>query len=189
MDAVGYILQAQESWFGRIGPYLSGTNLNVGSGHGFFSEIARRAGIGMTSLEVAMPEGALNRDEVVLYDGGAMPFADASYDVSLAMYVLHHTPCPEALLQEMRRVSRKRIVLVEELYRHLPGKMHLAGLDFLVNFRAGLKSKIHWNSYLTETRLRQAAEQGGWRLVYKDATRKGGFDEVLWVVEAVRPWA
>jgi hypothetical protein len=50
--------------------------------------------------------------------------------------------------------------------------------------RAGLKSKIHWNSYLNETRLRKAVEQGGWRLVYWHATRKAGFDEVLWVVEA-----
>jgi SAM-dependent methyltransferase len=183
MDAVGYILQAQENWFGRIGPYLLGANLNVGSGHGFFSEIARKAGIGMTSLEVAVPDGALNREDVVLYDGAAMPFADGAYDVSLAMYVLHHTPSAEALLKEMRRVSAKRIVLVEELYRHLPGKMHLAALDFQVNFRAGLKSKIHWNSYLTEARLRRAVEQGGWRLVYKDARRRGGFDEVLWVVE------
>ena len=69
MDAIEYIYRAQESWFARIGPYLLGANLNVGSGHGFFSEIARKAGIGMTSLEVALPDGALNRDDVMLYDG------------------------------------------------------------------------------------------------------------------------
>ena len=84
----------------------------------------------------------------------------------------------------MRRVPRTRIVLVEELYRHLPGKLYLAALDFLVNYHGGLKSKIRWNSYLTESRLRQAVEQDGWRLVHTDAARKAGFDEVLWVVEA-----
>ena len=184
MDTVAFILQAQQDWFARIRPYLLGQNLNVGSGHGFFSQIARTAGIVMTSLDVAVPDEAVDRADVVLYDGAAMPFADGSYDVSIAMYVLHHTPSPEALLQEMRRVSRKRIVLVEELYRHQPGKIRLAVLDFLVNTRAGLKSKIHWSSYLNAARLLKAAEQGGWKLVYSDSTPKAGFDEVLWVIDA-----
>jgi len=183
LDAVTFILQAQERWFARISPYLLGATLNVGSGHGFFTDIARNAGFAMTSLEVALPGGALNPGDVVLYDGVRIPFADGAYDVSLAMYVLHHTPSPEALLAEMRRVSAKRIVLVEELYRHPLGKLHLAALDFWVNWRGGLKSRIHWNSYLTETRLRRAVEQGGWRLIHRDATRRGGFDEVLWVME------
>ncbi|HTJ64707.1 MAG TPA: methyltransferase domain-containing protein [Alphaproteobacteria bacterium] len=186
MDAIAYILQAQESWFVRIKPYLLDANLNVGSGHGFFTDIARKAGVAMTSLEVAVPDGALHPEEVILYDGAAMPFADRAYDVSLAMYVLHHSPSPEALLAEMRRVSARRIVLVEELYRHFPGKLRLAALDFWVNFRAGLKSRIHWNSYLDQTRLLQAVERDGWRLVYRHATPKAGFDEVLWVVEAAR---
>lgn len=184
MDAVAFIQLAQENWFVRIAPYLRGANLNVGSGHGFFTAIAGKAGVAMTSLEVALPDGALNPGDAVLYDGAAMPFADGAYDVSLAMYVLHHTPSPEALLVEMRRVSATRIVLVEELYRHLPGKLHLAALDFWVNFRAGLKSKIHWNSYLNHARLRKAVEQNGWRLVHRHTTRKAGFDEVLWVIEA-----
>jgi len=183
MTAVDFIRRAQADWFGRIRPYLLDTNLNVGSGHGFFSEIARGAGFAMTSLDVAVPDTAVDRADVVLYDGGAMPFADKSFDVSIAMYVLHHTPSPEALLGEMRRVSRKRIVLVEELYRHQPGKIRLAMLDFLVNTRAGLKSKIHWNSYLDPARLLKAVEQGGWKLACKEATRKVGFDEVLWVVD------
>lgn len=184
MDTVAFIRQAQQNWFVRIRPYLLGANLNVGSGHGFFTEIARTAGIAMTSLDVAVPDAAVDRADVVLYDGVTMPFADGAYDVSVAMYVLHHTPSPEALLREMQRVSRKRIVLVEELYRHRPGKLRLAMLDYLVNSRAGLKSKIHWNSYLGPARLLGAVEQGGWRLVCKEATRKAGFDEVLWVVDA-----
>ena len=183
MNTVEFILQAQQDWFARMRPYLLGVNLNVGSGHGFFTEIARTAGIAMTSLDVAVPDAAVDRD-VVLYDGAAMPFANGAYDASVAMYVLHHTPSPEALLREMRRVSHRRIVLVEELYRHPPGKMRLAILDFLVNFRAGLKSKIYWSSYLNEARLMKAVEQGGWKLVYKDSTPRVGFDEVLWVVDA-----
>jgi ubiquinone/menaquinone biosynthesis C-methylase UbiE len=125
MDTVEFIRGAQQDWFDRIRPYLRDANLNVGSGHGFFSSAARRAGIAMTSLDVQAPPCAIDRDELVVYDGEHMPFQDDAFDASIAMYVLHHTRHPAAVLEEMKRVSRQRIVLVEELYRHLPGKVRL----------------------------------------------------------------
>jgi SAM-dependent methyltransferase len=183
METVEFIRRAQLGWVDRIRPWLLAENLNVGSGHGFFSQAARRAGFGMTSLEVAAPQDAVDRDELVLYDGEHMPFADGAFDASLAMYVLHHTPRPAEVLQEMRRVSRRRIVLVEELYRHLPGKLSLALLDCAVNATGGLKSKIRWGSYLTRSRLLQLAEADGWKVIHAESTPRLGFDEVFWVVE------
>lgn len=183
MDTVAFIRSAQQNWFERIRPYLLGANLNVGSGHGFFSQAARRAGIQMASLDVAAPDGVVDRDELVLYDGERMPFADGAFDASLAMYVLHHTPEPGAVLREMKRVSSRRIILVEELYRHLPGKLRLALLDYSINSRSGLKSKIRWGSYLTQARLGALAEDGGWRVVHTEAEPHLGYDEVLWILD------
>jgi len=183
METVAFIRAAQRDWFARIRPFLLETNLNVGSGHGFFSAMARSAGVPMTSLEVAVPAGAVDRQEVVLYDGARMPFADGAFDAALAMYVLHHTPDPARVLAEMKRVSRRRIVLVEELYRHLPGKLRLALLDLWVNATGGLKSQIRWGSYLTRARLAALVETGGWKVVHAEARNRMGFDEVLWVVD------
>jgi ubiquinone/menaquinone biosynthesis C-methylase UbiE len=178
-----FIRSAQQAWFDRIRPYLLDTNLNVGSGHGFFSVAARQVGISMTSLEVAVPEGSVELDKVVLYGGAHMPFRDRAFDAAVAMYVLHHTSDPSRLLGEMKRVSRKRILLVEELYRHLPGKLGLALLDFWVNSTGGLRSRIHWSSYLTHARLMLLAEEGGWKVVHTQNRARLGFDEVLWVID------
>jgi SAM-dependent methyltransferase len=185
VETVAFIRKAQQAWFYRIRPYLLGANLNVGSGHGFFSQAARQAGISVTSLEVAVPEGSVEADEVVLYDGARMPFEDRAFDVVIAMYVLHHTSDPASVLGEMKRVSRSRIILVEELYRHLPGKLGLAALDLWVNSRGALRSRIRWGSYLTHRRLLRLAEGGGWGVIHADARSRLGFDEVLWVLDRI----
>jgi ubiquinone/menaquinone biosynthesis C-methylase UbiE len=113
-----------------------------------------------------------------------MPFEGDAFEASIAMYVLHHAPKPETVLNEMKRVSSKRLILVEELYRHFPGKIQLAALDWSVNFQAGLKSEIHWNSYLTESRLLNLIGEG-WKVTRVQSNRNGGFDEVLWVIDKV----
>jgi SAM-dependent methyltransferase len=40
-----------------------------------------------------------------------LPFADAAFDVALAVLTVHHWTDPEAGLAEMRRVSRKQVIL------------------------------------------------------------------------------
>jgi ubiquinone/menaquinone biosynthesis C-methylase UbiE len=183
MDTVEFIRSAQQDWFDRIRPYLRGASLNVGSGHGFFSRAAREAGLRMTSLEVSVADGAVDRDELVLYDGEHMPFGDGAFDTSIAMYVLHHTFDPATVLGEMKRVSKERIILVEELYRHLPGKLRLALLDYWVNSHSGAKSRIRWGSYLTRARLVALADEEGWTVTHMESTPHLGFDEVLWIVD------
>jgi SAM-dependent methyltransferase len=183
MDTVEFIRGAQQDWFDRIRPYLLANNLNVGSGHGFFSRAARQAGVSMTSLEVSLRDAAVDRDQLVVYDGDHMPFADGAFDTSIAMYVLHHTARPAGVLAEMKRVSRRRIILVEELYRHLAGKARLAALDYSVNSRSGLRSPIRWDSYLTRGRLAGLATADGWNVVHRESRRRLGFDEELWIVD------
>ena len=58
-------------------------------------------------------------DEVVpvVYDGAAFPFGKDSFDVALLITVLHHAPDPDAVLEEVRRVT-KRIIVIEEIYEH-----------------------------------------------------------------------
>jgi SAM-dependent methyltransferase len=185
MDTVAFIRSAQLDWFDRIRPYLLGAGLNVGSGHGFFSQASRQAGVAMTSLDVAAADGAVDHDELVLYDGRHMPFEDGAFETAIAMYVLHHTPDPAVVLGEMKRVASRRLILVEELYRHFPGKLGLVLLDYAVNARGGLKSKIRWGSYLTRRRLGALAEGDGWTVIHAETTRRPGFDEVLWIVDRI----
>jgi SAM-dependent methyltransferase len=55
-----------------------------------------------------------------LYDGVALPFPDASCDVVVVGFVLHHVPndVKPAVLAELRRVTRRRLIVLEDTPRN-----------------------------------------------------------------------
>ncbi len=61
-----------------------------------------------------------NRDKAVTffhYDGKKLPFKDNSFDTVISFHVLHHTDDAKKYFQELVRVSKKRILLVESVAR------------------------------------------------------------------------
>jgi ubiquinone/menaquinone biosynthesis C-methylase UbiE len=58
-----------------------------------------------------------NRTELplTLFDGRRLPFADDSFDVVLLVFVLHHAEDPRAVLMEARRVSRRQVIVFEDV--------------------------------------------------------------------------
>jgi SAM-dependent methyltransferase len=52
-----------------------------------------------------------------LYDGYTLPFDDAQFDVSLLFYVLHHCHNPGRVLAEASRITRQRLIIIEEFDR------------------------------------------------------------------------
>lgn len=96
--------------------------LDIGGGWGFYAEpLSRLKECKVTVLDVVEP--AYRRAPVVTYDGERIPFPDCSFDVSLLVTVLHHVPCPEKVLAEARRVTRRFVIVVEDLYRHWAGRI------------------------------------------------------------------
>lgn len=110
------------SW--RLVPYFedvvrgaSGV-LNLGSGDGYLSDyLAARpgygAGLSLTDVDVA--DHSTNGRPPMIFDGETLPFADKSFDVTLCMYVLHHTPEPDRIIAEIGRVTRRAVVVTEDL--------------------------------------------------------------------------
>ena len=101
--------------------------LDVGTGNGVtLREVTTWAGGGSRSwtgvgVEIGRQTAALARDagsSVVLGDALRLPFADASFDLSLCTLTLHHFPDDDAvrLVREMARVTRSS-VLVNDLER------------------------------------------------------------------------
>lgn len=89
---------------GLVHPYLVGA---VGSLHG--------ADVSSVSLEIAQRNNPDVRYQV--YDGQALPYADAMFDCALAIAVMHHVPSAQwpGFLREMTRVVRPGgLVLVIE---------------------------------------------------------------------------
>jgi ubiquinone/menaquinone biosynthesis C-methylase UbiE len=52
-----------------------------------------------------------------VYDGHTLPFTTNQFDVSLLFYVLHHCQDPHRLLHEAVRVTRQKIIIIEEFDR------------------------------------------------------------------------
>lgn len=73
-----------------------------------------------------------------VYDGRQLPFGDGAFDTTLVLLTLHHCEAPEAVLDEAVRVTRRRLVVTESVYRTPLERFWLDALDGRVNgFRHG----------------------------------------------------
>ncbi len=69
-----------------------------------------------------------------IYDGNTLPFQNKSFDATVACFTLHHTDDPEKALSECVRVTKKRLIIIEDVYRFWPGKMILCLFDLINKF-------------------------------------------------------
>lgn len=92
--------------------------LNLGSGDGYLTEyLEKRPGYGpslrITDVDVA--DHSTTGRHPLIFDGETLPFPDGHFDVTLCMYVLHHTPNPDRVIAEIRRVTRCAAIVTEDL--------------------------------------------------------------------------
>lgn len=129
-------LDSRAEFFARIfEKYLEPRSriLDIGGGWGFYAEPLEKRGHDCTVLDIIKP--GYQRAPVVIYDPRhPMPFADKSFDVSLIVTVMHHAPDPAAILREARRVTKKTLIVVEDLYHHELGRWWTIFRDQLYNF-------------------------------------------------------
>jgi ubiquinone/menaquinone biosynthesis C-methylase UbiE len=105
--------------------------LDLGGGWGFYAEPLKKRGHESLVLDVVRP--GYQKAPVMLYDGFRIPFPDQSFDVAILVTMLHHVPDPVALLKEVRRVTRQKIVVVEDLYHHAAGRLWTICRDRILN--------------------------------------------------------
>jgi SAM-dependent methyltransferase len=84
--------------------------LDVGCGHGYMHSSLLKSGFDIVGVEVAdevLPMAkALNKDVTYLsYDGETLPFRDATFDVALAVCVMHHI-APNGWTNFVKELSR-----------------------------------------------------------------------------------
>lgn len=106
--------------------------LDIGCGTGLISyEIQKRSGIAVHGIDV-LP----NRDSpirITVYDGNTLPFRDASFDQVLLCFILHHSADPIAVLKEAIRVSKKRLIIVEDIAENRVAFLFAKAHDWFVN--------------------------------------------------------
>jgi len=98
----------------QLAPYLARGEewLEIGAGQGLVARALQyTTGARLTLVDVV----DYNQSGLPLltYDGLHLPFPDGSFDHSLFLFVLHHTPDPLPVLREALRVSRKSVLVVE----------------------------------------------------------------------------
>ena len=110
----GYAVQRipEQRWIDLINAQISGASalLNVGAGTGSYEPSV----LNVIALEPS-PTMILQRPTtaapVVRGIAEQLPFADNSFDVAMAVLTVHHWSDPALGLAEMRRVSRKQIII------------------------------------------------------------------------------
>ncbi|MDP3919662.1 MAG: class I SAM-dependent methyltransferase [Candidatus Omnitrophota bacterium] len=105
--------------------------LDIGGRWGFYARPLVNRGHHVTVLDVVKP--GLQKVPVVMYDGDRIPFPDHSFDVSLLITVLHHIPDIEHVIREAHRVTRKRLIVVEDIYHHALGRFWTEWRDRIYN--------------------------------------------------------
>lgn len=150
-------LEGRAEFFTRIiENYLEPASriLDIGGGWGFYADPLEKRGHSCTVLDIIKP--GYQKAPVVIYDPQApFPFADGSFDASLLMTVMHHVPDPAVLLREARRVTRKTLIVVEDLYHHELGKWWTILRDQIYNFEyfghpCQFKTKKNWRALFRE---------------------------------------
>lgn len=95
------------------------TVLNVGAGTGSYEPDNRS----VTAVEPSREMIAKRRPgaaRAIQASADDLPFEDKSFDAAMAILTIHHWPDKEAGLREMRRVTRRRIVLLTFDPSHRP---------------------------------------------------------------------
>lgn len=135
VESYAHFLCPGESW------------LSVGDGDGYVSlHTQRLCGVEPRGLDVDIDWP--NRNEAVPidhYDGLSMPYDDNSFDVVSAIFSLHHCDDVESVLGEMVRVSRKKIVICEDIYNTWFGHKVVCFMDKLENRAVSREINIPYN--------------------------------------------
>lgn len=136
--------------------------LDIGGGWGFYAAPLEKRGHHVTVLDVVKP--GFQKAPVVIYPGGRMPFDDRTFDASMMVTMLHHTPDPEAILKEAMRVTRDKLIVIEDVYHHLPGKLWTILRDQIYNFEffghpCNFKTKREWLALFDKFGLKLVEEK------------------------------
>lgn len=96
------------------------------------------------------------------FNGTQLPFADGQFDVAMAIDVFHHAADPNALMGEMKRVTRGLLVIKDHLLHGVPSALILRAMDWVGNYRYGVRLPF---SYWSEGEWKKAWDRSGVRPV------------------------
>jgi len=141
-----------------IAPLLpdSGQVLDFGCGNGYtaLEVLEQKPAISIVGVDV-VPDQNLNQNDLnkrfsfIENKQDALPFADSTFDASIAASAMHHTFSPEFYVDELIRCTKPggSIILVEEMYLNMPDKIIISAQDWFFNkMKKGIPVPLHFRS-------------------------------------------
>lgn len=135
--------------------------LDVGCGHGYLSRLLQQElQVEVVGVDI-MPPG---NDETFGYPhfcrgrADSLPFADNSFDTVICAHTLEHTVEPQAVIHELRRVARQRLIVIvpcQRPYRytfdlHLQFFPYPHALDLLMGGKSAATEVVGGELYYEE---------------------------------------
>ena len=121
--------------------------LSVGDGDGYVSlRIQEKTGSKVQGLDVLhYVKYRVQGVPLVVSDGNDIPFADKSFDITAGVFLLHHCEDIDFILQEMIRVSRKKLIIVEDVFNNRLELLFLRFFDTIENRTFSKEMSIPYN--------------------------------------------
>ena len=91
------------------------TVLDVGCGRGYLADQLSRAGLAVTGCDFRIPDEVRARFPHIRFEHAqaeALPFAHGAFDTVICTHTLEHVQNLTAALDELRRVTRRRLIVV-----------------------------------------------------------------------------
>ena len=117
--------------------------LDIGSGNGtILKQIGKDCDVKIQGIDI------IDYKEIdipfKLFDGKTIPFKDKSFDNVLIIQTLHHCDDPIRILKESVRVSKKKIIILEDVYINPLHRIITSGYDYLMNFRHAVNTPFNF---------------------------------------------
>lgn len=125
-----------------LSPFIEGKTLSIGCGNGSVEALINKGIVGVEVLKYGNP-----RIPIKIYNGKKLPFKNNCFDTVIIAYVFHHVRNEDqihAILKEALRVSKKKIVVLEQIYKNKIQLLLLKLFDYICNKPFGVPTPLNF---------------------------------------------
>jgi ubiquinone/menaquinone biosynthesis C-methylase UbiE len=146
--------------------------LDLGSGDGYVSSLIKELKPSVRIVGADIHERSPSLIPRIIYDGHVLPYPDNYFDIVICVDCLHHTENIAPMLQEMKRVVRKYIIIKDHTASSFWEKCLLRFSDYSTNFCYKIKCTYNFPSMVAWENLFKYA---GLRIVNQPRGLQFGF--------------
>lgn len=120
--------------------------LDVGCDDGSFSKMLLKKNHSLTIKGIDIQNNRPSKIPRKIYDGKKIPYKDKQFDITFAVDVLHHTEDISGLLKEMKRVTKRYIIIKDYVSKGPLSYLGISFIDWVVNAPFGIKCTYNYPS-------------------------------------------